>query len=240
MENILLVLLVLFNIWTMLYLMHEKEYTERSGEDTGMEKRKQPDIMGRSLFKMPPKVADTARRMPQAASSPESEAVDERDVTFADGNAGETRQEREGKPSARIPDERLDEVFKNMTVKEAGTAYADDDGEEYPEPQAGGTSFEDIDKAVGTLKNPEATRDEALHAGKVLSEMEGNELFSKLTESPEIAERIRMVFAICLDCQDGNMNIPDASFAEVEKAASSKKASELPDTIEEFNALDYL
>ncbi len=58
-----------------------------------------------------------------------------------------------------------------------------DDSEEEPTvEQASGNSFEEIDKAVETATKPNVTNEECVHAGKVFSEMEGNELFNMIAE----------------------------------------------------------
>lgn len=73
-----------------------------------------------------------------------SEPVKEEDVTFE-----ETQQET--KSSAQIPDEDLDETFKDCRIEDVPTEYSDED--EADVPRAKGKSFEDIDLAVRTVKS---------------------------------------------------------------------------------------
>ena len=46
-----------------------------------------------------------------------------------------------------------------------------------------GTSFEDIDTAVKTVKASKATDKEKRHAGKVFHEMDGNQFYEKFMEN---------------------------------------------------------
>ncbi|EKC50002.1 TraD, partial [human gut metagenome] len=85
----------------------------------------------------------------------ESEPVSENDVTFEDPP----------KNTARIPDELLDDVFTNVRIEDVGVKYSDDE-DDADVPQAKGTSFEDIDTAVKTVKASKATDKEKRHAGR--------------------------------------------------------------------------
>lgn len=55
------------------------------------------------------------------------------------------------KSSVQIPDEDLDETFKDCRIEDVPTEYSDED--EADVPQAKGKSFEDIDLAVRTVKS---------------------------------------------------------------------------------------
>ena len=70
-----------------------------------------------------------------------------------------------------MPDEDLDEVFRDNRVH-------DTDGEFDEElPQAGGSTFDEIDRAARAVKNPKARESEVLQAGKVFHELEGTEFY---------------------------------------------------------------
>ena len=78
---------------------------------------------------------------------------------------------RETKPSRQVPDEDLDEVFRDNRVH-------DTDGElEEEAPQAGGSTFDEIDRAARAVKNPKAGKADILQAGKVFHELEGTEFY---------------------------------------------------------------
>ena len=61
-------------------------------------------------------------------------------------------------------------------------------------PAARGTSFEDIDRAVKSVRKPEADEAEKLYAGKTFKDIAETELFQKLTNSfAGISDRVNEV-----------------------------------------------
>ena len=120
---------------------------------------------------MPETKPQAATPMPNAATEMQSEAVDEKDVTFDDEMETAGGHTLETKPSRQVPDEDLDEVFRDNRVH-------DTDGEFDEElPQAGGSTFDEIDRAARAVKNPKARESEVLQAGKVFHELEGTEFY---------------------------------------------------------------
>ena len=127
---------------------------------------------------MPEMKPPAATPTPNAATERQSGAGDEKDVTFdaemepAGSHAAET------KPSRQVPDEDLDEVFRDNRVH-------DTDGElEEEPPQAGGSTFDEIDRAARAVKNPKAGKADILQAGKVFHELEGTESVSYTHTEP--------------------------------------------------------
>ena len=98
----------------------------------------------------------------------------------------------------------------------------DEPEEETPDaPRASGSSFDEIDDAVRTAKNPEATTTERERAAKVFTDMEGTELYEKLmTGSSEMSIRIKGLIEIRLK--------------------KPKKDFVVPDNIEDFDIRDYV
>ena len=96
-------------------------------------------------------------------------SVSDNDVTFDDSP----------KSTARISDEQLDDVFTNVRIEDIGVKYSDNK-EDADMPQAKGSSFEDIDAAVNTVKAPKATDKEKRHAGKVFHEMDVNQFYANI------------------------------------------------------------
>lgn len=217
MEKIVVLLLVLSNVLVLAFLMCGERMCGGGckQQDSGKEEDPLPDIMGKSLFVMPEK-------------RNEGEAVDEKDVTFTDKISG-----KEPEKSARVPDEKLDEVFEDMRITDVPVQYGKEDEYDELQPRAGGTSFEDIDTAVGTLKKAKASIEEIRHAGKVFTEMEGNELFEKLTQSPEINRRVRMVLTICLN---GGEHTEPAE----KPLRRTRHVSKVPDNIKDFDIRDFI
>ncbi len=177
------------------------------------------DIIGKSRFKMMPTRTMTAIPTPQAATSGKSEEVSSDDVTFDDEN-GKTLPEETRHP-AQVPDDKLDETFTSIPPDEM--EFGEDEPEEdSPDKQrASGSSFDEIDDAVKTAKNPEATETEQRRAAKVFSDMEGTELYEKLMEgSSEIGIRIKGLIEIRLK--------------------KPKKEFVIPDSIEDFDIRNYV
>ena len=120
---------------------------------------------------MPETKPQAATPMPNAATEMQSEAVDEKDVTYDDEMETAGGHTLETKPSRQVPDEDLDEVFRDNRVH-------DTDGElEEEPPQAGGSTFDEIDRAARAVKNPKAGKADILQAGKVFHELEGTEFY---------------------------------------------------------------
>lgn len=160
MAELLIVLMMAFNLWMVIYLTWERREEnvpkEDKEKDVGAPERS-GDIMGKSLFRMP-------ERKPQAAA-PMSNAT------------------------VQAPGEEVDEVFADKRVSDIGAEY-DEDGDDDGEPhEAGGMTFEDIDLAMRTVKKPKATKEERRHAGMVFCDMKGNELFAMIEKSSEATRR---------------------------------------------------
>ena len=90
-----------------------------------------------------------------------------------------------------------------------------------------------------TVKKPKAADSELDHAGKVFIDMEGNELFDKLTRSEGMYAKVREVMDRCLDKKakagtgkDGNRP------ASVDDVSSDMPG--VPDDIADFDFRDYV
>lgn len=99
--------------------------------------------------------------------------LSEEEATFDDGNR------KAATNPVQVPEDKLEETFTSMTPEEL--EYGEDEPEDDASdaPRASGSSFDEIDDAVKTAKNPEATRKEREKAAKVFTEMEGTELYDK-------------------------------------------------------------
>lgn len=173
------------------------------------------DIIGKSRFKMASKRTTAAIPTQEAAISEKGIELSEEEATFDDGNT-----ETASHP-AQVPEEKLDETF--MSIPTSELVFGEDEPEdETPDaPQASGSSFDEIDDAVKTAKNPDATETEREQAAKVFTNMEGTELYEKLMAgSSEMSIRIKGLIEIRLK--------------------KPKKEFTVPDNIDEFNIRDYV
>ncbi len=174
-----------------------------------------PDIIGKSRFKMPSTRTTAATPVPQAATSEKGMELSEEEATFDDGNA-----EAASRP-AQVPEEKLDETFTSIQPSELEFGKDEPEEDDSDLPRASGSSFDEIDKAVKTAKNPKATKKECEQAAKVFTEMEGTELYDKLMAgSTELSIRIKGLIEIRLQ--------------------KPKKAFVVPDSIEDFDIRDYV
>lgn len=199
-------------LWQSLELKEEKTETASVGIPAD-----ETDIIGKSKFKMAPTRTTAAIPAQEAATSEKGIGLAEEDATFDDGNA-----EAVYRP-AQVPEEKLDETFTSMQPSEL--EFGEDEPEENgPDlPRASGNSFDEIDDAVKTAKNPQATTAEQDRAAKVFTDMEGTELYEKLmTGSSEMSIRIKGLIEIRL------------------KKNKPKKDFVVPDSIENFDIRNYV
>ena len=173
------------------------------------------DIIGKSRFRMASTRTTAAIPVQEAATSEKGIELSEEEATFDDGNR------KAATHSTQVPEDKLEETFTSMTPEEM--EYGEDEPEDDASdaPRASGSSFDEIDDAVRTAKNPEATRTEREKAAKVFADMEGTELYDKMMEgSSEIAVRIKGLIEVRLK--------------------KPKKEFTVPDNIDEFNIRDYV
>ena len=173
------------------------------------------DIIGKSRFKMASTRTNTATPVQEAATSEKGIELSEEEATFDDGNR------KAATNPVQVPEDKLEETFTSMTPEEL--EYGEDEPEDDASdaPRASGSSFDEIDDAVKTAKNPEATRKEREKAAKVFTEMEGTELYDKMMEgSSEIAIRIKGLIEIWMK--------------------KPKKEFTVPDNIEDFDVRNYV
>lgn len=185
------------------------------GKDKEIPHADTSDIIGKSRFKMASTRTTAAIPAQEAATSEKGIGLAEEDATFDDGNA-----EAVYRP-AQVPEEKLDETFTSMQPSEL--EFGEDEPEENgPDlPRASGNSFDEIDDAVKTAKNPQATTAEQDRAAKVFTDMEGTELYEKLMAgSTELSIRIKGLIEIRLK--------------------KPKKDFVVPDNIEDFDIRNYV
>lgn len=165
--------------------------------------------------------------MEQVKPKEDGETVKESEVTFED--------DKLPKKSARIPDDKLDEAFTDTRIEDVGVEF--DDSEEEPiVEQASGNSFEEIDKAVETATKPNVTNEECVHAGKVFSEMEGNELFNMIAERSKIIKR--RIDAL-MELHMSNISSDKPMSGKATKVIKKKKLV-VPEDFKDFNIRDFV
>ena len=173
------------------------------------------DIIGKSRFKMASTRTTAAIPTQQAATSEKGIELSEEEATFDDGNTETTSR------PAQVPEEKLDETFTSIPPEELGYGENEPEEDASDTPRASGSSFDEIDDACKTAKNPDATQAEREKAVKVFTDMEGTELYEKMMEgSSERGIRIKGLIDIRLK--------------------KPKKVFVVPDNIEEFDIRNYV
>ena len=173
------------------------------------------DIIGKSRFRMAQTRTTAAIPTQEAATSEKGIELSEEEATFDDGKTGNASR------PAQVPEEKLDETFTSIPPEELGYGEDEPDEDASDTPRASGSSFDEIDDACKTAKNPDATQAEREKAAKVFTDMEGTELYDKMMEgSSEIGIRIKGLIEIRLK--------------------KPKKVFVVPDNIEEFDIRNYV
>ena len=185
------------------------------GKDKEIPHADTSDIIGKSRFKMASTRTTAAIPTQEAATSEKGIELTEEEATFDDGNT-----ETVSRP-AQVPEDKLDETFTSLKPSELEFGEDEPEEETSDAPRASGSSFDEIDDAVRTAKNPEATTTERERAAKVFTDMEGTELYEKLmTGSSEMSIRIKGLIEIRLK--------------------KPKKDFVVPDNIEDFDIRNYV
>ena len=183
------------------------------------------DIIGKSRFKMASTRTTAAIPTQEAATSEKGIELSEEEATFDDGNT-----ETVSRPT-QVPEDKLDETFTSIPPSELEYGEDEPEDEEPDKKQASGSSFEDIDMAVHTIRKESPSDEEMRHAGKVMTELDGTELFTRITErltDEAMSERIAKAMAVFVDTV--NMTVTQ----------QKEKVFVIPDNIEEFDFRNYV
>ena len=217
------ILMLLYNMWLVFYLVMERrqppqEPTSSEKENPKpVEKKEDNGIIGKSNFKMPPKVP---RTVPDTATADEGEAVNEEDITFADETDGQTSED--------LTQEELAEIFSDHRGSDVRNDDDWDEEDMQVEGYASGASFEDIDTAVRTVKKKTPTKEEKQQAGKVFTQIKDSELLETIKERQAALGRMIM------DLMDRYLDNP------IPQTAVVPQPFKLPDSIEDFDIRDYV
>ena len=195
------------------------------GKDKEIPHADTSDIIGKSRFKMASTRTTAAIPTQEAATSEKGIELSEEEATFDDGNT-----ETVSRPT-QVPEDKLDETFTSIPPSELEYGEDEPEDEEPDKKQASGSSFEDIDMAVHTIRKESPSDGEMRHAGKVMTELDGTELFTRITErltDEAMSERLAKAMAVFVDTV--NMTVTQ----------QKEKVFVIPDNIEEFDFRNYV
>ena len=183
------------------------------------------DIIGKSRFRMASTRTTAAIPAQEAATSEKGIELSEEEATFDDGNT-----ETVSRPT-QVPEDKLDETFTSIPPSELEYGEDEPEDEEPDKKQASGSSFEDIDMAVHTIRKESPSDEEMRHAGKVMTELDGTELYTRITErltDEAMSDRLAKAMAVFVDTV--NMTV----------TRQKEKVFVIPDNIEDFDIRDYV
>lgn len=229
----LLTIVLLYFVWSIAVLVFDADIWLRNKlriEKPKVEPKESPpipadDFIVRHTYTVSPKKVPS--EPVQIKQEDDGETIRENEVTF--------EEDQSSVKSARIPDNKLDEVFTDTRIEDVDVKYNESEEEPVVE-QASGNSFEEIDKAVETASKPNATNEECSHAGKVFSDMEGNELFNMIAERSQIIKR-RM--NALMELHMSNIFTVKPISEKVTKAIEKKKLV-VPEDFKDFNIRDFV
>ena len=233
MEIMLLTIALLYFAWSIAVLVFDADIWLRNKlriEKTKVEPKESPpipadDFIVRHTYTISPK--KVPKEPAQIKQEDKGEAIRESEVTF--------EEDKSSMKPGRIPDNKLDEVFTDTRIEDVDVKY--DESEEEPAvEQASGNTFEEIDKAVETASKPNATNEECSHAGKVFSEMEGNELFNMIAERSKIIKR--RIDAL-MELHMSNISSDKPMSGKATKVIKKKKLV-VPEDFKDFNIRDFV
>lgn len=231
METIIIIVLALYNIWTVWYFTKEEKERCRSDDTNEVP----PPPLSTEAFELVPrsklKVHLREKTDVGQQETEPSEAVKPEDVTFEEKTSGKGN-------SAQVADKDLDEVFKDYRIEDIPAEYADE--EDLDVPQAKGRTFNDIDLAIRIVKEPKAGKEDMVEAGQVFQDLEGTELFAKLINDEKLFEQIEASINLAvreMKEKKGNVRTSDNT---VLSEQSDKGILILPDRYEDFNILDFV
>lgn len=183
------------------------------------------DIIGKSRFRMASTRTTAAIPTQEAATIEKGIELSEEEATFDDGKTGNASR------PAQVPEEKLDETFTSIPPSELEYGEDEPEDEEPDKKQASGSSFEDIDMAVRAIRKDSPSDEEMRHAGKVMTELDGTELFTRITErltDEAMSDRLAKAMAVFVDAV--NMTVTQ----------QKEKVFVIPDNIEEFDFRNYV
>lgn len=229
----LLTIVLLYFVWSIAVLVFDADIWLRNKlriEKPKVEPKESPpipadDFIVRHTYTVSPKKVPS--EPVQIKQEDDGETIRENEVTF--------EEDQSSVKSARIPDNKLDEVFTDTRIEDVDVKYNESEEEPVVE-QASGNSFEEIDKAVETASKPNVTNEECSHAGKVFSDMEGNELFNMIAERSQIIKR-RM--NALMELHMSNISTVKPISEKVTKAIEKKKLV-VPEDFKDFNIRDFV
>lgn len=130
--------------------------------------------------------------------------------------------------------------FTVMSEEESQTALDTDIrdvvDDEPAAPSASGVSIDELENAVSTAVNPDATPEQQAEAGKILSGMQDTEFFDRITANDDIDRRVNLCIKMSIRAEIALKNNESATPRVVKK----KIETIVSDKLDDFNPADLI
>lgn len=217
----------------------EKERQEDAENETLNEASAPKAAIGKSTFS----IEDFEKRMMETVATSVKEMLPVmleemvgelklKDVEFAED---QTPMPKESGPTGDTRN------FKPLSKDDTAAAF-DTDIRDFTDdgpsaPSANGSTLDELEAAVDTAMDKDATPEQQAKAGKVLSELQDTELFERITENDDIDRRVNMCIKMSIradiSVKNGNPRTPDVVKKTVSKIV-------IADKLNDFNPADLL
>lgn len=148
-----------------------------------------------------------------------------KDVEFAD-NGQETA---ESKPKFTAMSEEESQMALDTDIRDV----VDD---EPSAPSASGVSIDELENAVCTAVNPDATPEQQAEAGKILSGMQDTEFFDRITANDDIDRRVNLCIKMSIRAEIAMKGNESTAPRVIKK----KVETVVSDNLDDFNPADLL
>ena len=148
-----------------------------------------------------------------------------KDVEFADDG----QDSAETKPKFTAMSEEESQLALDTDIRDV----VDD---EPSAPSASGVSIDELEDAVSTAVNPDATAEQQAKAGKILSGMQDTEFFDRITANDDIDRRVNLCIKMSIRAEIAMKNNESATPRVVKK----KIETIVSDNLDDFNPADLI
>ena len=222
MEMIIIIALLASNVWLIRKVLAKPDVSQaEKDEPPKVDEQPQPeddpsDVVGKSSFDVQ-QFMDSFREVAKETAKEAATEVAKEIIPLIVKEAGTPEDAGLSEhpvemPPARVPDEKLDEVFSSLSASELTG--------EPPvpaEPNAEGVDFEEMRATIDILKGNSDKAEDEQTARRVLSKLEGTEIIEYVKLDPVVRKRILMI-----ECQMPDIPEPEPE-AEAEDTGTKAK-----------------
>lgn len=248
--------LIITNLFVAFLLVRKTKREERKSEDmvskgtlpAETKEGKNASVVGKSKFDISEYediIAATIKKsvetiLPVALSEVLGD-VKLKDVEFAASNEKSKSDASEDESAAPAKTEEMPQ-FRQLDSDETEDAFNTDLRDMPSAPSASGSSIDEMESAVDTALNPDASESEKAAAGVVLSGMQGTEAYDRLTANDEISRRIDLCIQLSVRAQIKGTHTAESPKQplKTEKVFEKKVEFKLPDNIDDFDPSSIL